>query len=86
MATASRSGCCREEYGLEISRSSVRRIRRQNGQPSPRKRRSPRHRSRRERKPQAGMLLQTDGSRHDWLEGRGQWLTLIAYIDDATKA
>ena len=74
-----------EEYGLEISRSSVRRIRRQNGQPSPRKRRSPRHRSRRERKPQAGMLLQTDGSRHDWLEGRGQWLTLIAYIDDATN-
>jgi hypothetical protein len=30
------------------------------------------------------MLLQTDGSRHDWLEGRGPWLTLIAYIDDAT--
>jgi hypothetical protein len=32
------------------------------------------------------MLLQTDGSRHDWLEGRGPWLTLIAYIDDATNA
>jgi hypothetical protein len=31
------------------------------------------------------MLLQTDGSRHDWLEGRGPWLTLIAYIDDATN-
>jgi transposase len=74
-----------EEYGLVVSRSSVRRIRRQNGQPSPRKRRSPQHRSRRMRKPQAGMLLQTDGSRHDWLEGRGPWLTLIAYIDDATN-
>jgi predicted RNA-binding protein with RPS1 domain len=24
------------------------------------------------------------GSRHDWLEGRGPWLSLLAYIDDAT--
>ena len=30
------------------------------------------------------MLLQVDGSRHDWLEGRGPELTLIAGIDDAT--
>lgn len=74
-----------EKHGLEVSRSTVRRIRRQAGQGSPRKRRAPRHRSRRERKPQAGMLLQTDGSRHDWLEGRGPWLTLIGYIDDATN-
>jgi transposase len=73
------------KYDLKVSRSTVRRIRRQNHQPSPRKRRTPQHRSRRERKPQAGMLLQTDGSRHDWLEGRGPWLTLIAYIDDATN-
>jgi transposase len=50
----------------------------------PRTRRSPAHRSRRERMPKAGMLLQTDGSRHDWLEGRGPWLTLVAGIDDAT--
>ena len=28
--------------------------------------------------------MQTDGSRHDWLEGRGPWLTLIGVIDDAT--
>jgi transposase len=74
-----------EKYGLKVSRSTVRRIRRQVNQKSPRKRRAPRHRSRRERKEQAGMLLQSDGSRHDWLEGRGPWLTLIAYIDDATS-
>jgi transposase len=74
-----------EKYDLKVSRSTVRRIRRQNNQPSPRKRRSPRHRSRRARKTQAGVMLQTDGSRHDWLEGRGPWLTLIAYIDDATN-
>jgi hypothetical protein len=33
---------------------------------------------------QAGLLLQVDGSRHDWLEGRGPWLTLVGGIDDAT--
>jgi transposase len=69
---------------IQISRSTLRMIRRAEGVPSPRKRRTPQHRSRRERKPQAGMLLQTDGSRHDWLEGRGPWLSLLAYIDDAT--
>jgi len=30
------------------------------------------------------MLLQIDGSDHDWLEGRGSRLTLIGAIDDAT--
>jgi len=74
-----------EEYGLKVSRSTVRRIRREMGQKSPRKHRSPRHRGSRERKEKAGMMLQADGSRHDWLEGRGPWLTLIGYIDDATS-
>jgi hypothetical protein len=31
------------------------------------------------------MMLQADGSRHDWLEGRGPWLTLVGMIDDATS-
>jgi transposase len=73
-----------DEHGLSVSRSTVRRIRRSIGQPSPRKHRSPRHRSSRERRAKAGELLQADGSRHDWLEGRGPWLTLVGYIDDAT--
>jgi hypothetical protein len=30
-------------------------------------------------------MLQTDGSRHDWLEGRGSWLTLVGMIDDANN-
>ena len=34
--------------------------------------------------PQEGMLLQVDGSRHDWLEGRGPYLTLVGAVDDAT--
>jgi len=69
---------------LHLSRSSVRSLLLQNGIPSPRKRRSPKHRSRRERYPQEGMLLQTDGSEHDWLEGRGPRFCLIGAIDDAT--
>ncbi len=70
---------------IVVSRSTLRRIRRAAGQGSPRKRRAPEYRSRRERYPQAGMLLQTDGSRHDWLEGRGPWLTLVGMIDDANN-
>ena len=73
-----------EREGIVLSRVSVRRILRAAGIATPRRRRAPRHRSRRDRMPQAGMLLQTDGSRHDWLEDRGPRLTLIAAIDDAT--
>jgi transposase len=73
-----------EHEGIEISRASLRRLLRAAGQASPRRRRAPRHRSRRDRMPQAGMLLQVDGSRHDWLEGRGPRLTLVGGIDDAT--
>jgi transposase len=73
-----------EHEGIDIGRSSLRRLLRAAGQTSPRRRRPPRHRSRRDRMPQAGMLLQVDGSRHDWLEGRGPRLTLVAGIDDAT--
>lgn len=39
---------------------------------------------RRERKSQAGMLVQIDASPHDWLQGRGPCLHLLAAIDDAT--
>ena len=34
--------------------------------------------------PQEGMLLQVDGSNHDWLEGRGPKLVLVGAVDDAT--
>jgi len=73
------------QHGLVLSRSTVRRLRREAGLGSPRHRRRPQHRSRRARYPQAGMLLQVDGSNHDWLEGRGPRLTLLAAIDDATN-
>jgi hypothetical protein len=72
-----------EREGIELARVTVRRIRRAAGQASPRRHRPPCHRRRRERMPREGLLLQLDGSRHDWLGGRGPWLTLLAAIDDA---
>jgi transposase len=72
------------DEGIAIARSSLRRLLRDAGLPSPRRRRAPRYRSRRERMAQAGMLVQLDGSRHAWLEGRGPALTLLGGIDDAT--
>jgi transposase len=74
-----------EQEGIPLSRSTVRRMLLEQGITSPRQRRAPRHRSRRERYPQSGMLLQTDGSPHDWLEGRGPKFCLIGAIDDATN-
>jgi transposase len=74
-----------EEHGLQVSRASVRRIRRAAGLASPHKYRRRRGHQRRERYPQAGMLVQLDASMHDWLETRGPRLALAAAIDDATN-
>jgi transposase len=74
----------KDREGIDISRSTVRRILLKAGITSPKKRRSPKHRSRRERYPQEGMLLQIDSSPHPWLEERGPSFTLIGAIDDAT--
>jgi transposase len=75
-----------EREDIVLSRSSARNILLGAGIRSPRKRRPPKHRRRRERYPQEGMLLQIDGSPHDWLEGRGPRLSLIGAIDDATSS
>lgn len=75
-----------EDEGIVIGRSSLQRLLRRSGVGTTRTRRAPRYRSRRERMPQAGLLVQIDGSPHDWLEGRGPALTLVGAIDDATGA
>jgi transposase len=69
-----------ERDALHVSRASVQRLLRAAGLGSPRTRRPPRHRQR----PQAGLLVQMDGSHHPWLEDRGPRLVLLAAIDDAT--
>ncbi len=74
----------KEQEKIELSREKVRRILRSEGISTPRKRRASKHRSRRERRQAEGMMLQVDGSPHDWLEGRGPRLCLIGAIDDAS--
>ena len=75
-----------EHEGLDLSSWTVRRILRRAGIPSPRRRRPPQHRVRRERMPSEGMLLQVDGSHHAWLEERGPRFALLLAVDDATGA
>ena len=74
----------KEQEQIDLSREKVRRILRGEGIASPRKRRGIKHRSRRERRAGEGMMLQVDGSPHDWLQGRGPRMCLIGAIDDAT--
>jgi transposase len=73
-----------EEEKISVSRETVRRLLRKAGLRSPHKRRARKYRSRRERKARLGMMVLTDASREDWLEGRGPALTLIGYQDDAS--
>jgi transposase len=49
-----------------------------------RKRKRAEHRSRRDRRPCFGDLVQFDGSHHDWFEGRRTKCCLINMVDDAT--
>ena len=70
--------------GIQISPSTVRRIRREAHIPAKRKRRPPKAHRPRTRKPQAGMLVQMDGSFHPWLEDRHPPFSLLAAVDDAT--
>ncbi len=73
-----------EREGFSLSRETLRRLLRQQGLGSPKKRRAPAHRQRRVRCARLGELVQLDGSPHDWLEGRGPRLTALGMQDDAT--
>ena len=76
----------RDREGIDLSRPTVRRILTRAGISSPRQRRLPKHRVRRQRMPQPGMLVQIDGSLHRWLGGDGPQFTLLLAVDDATNA
>ncbi len=73
------------EHGLVVCRESLRKQLRAAGLEPKRSRRPTKYRARRERRAAAGMLLQIDASPHDWLQGRGPYLTLVGAIDDATN-
>ena len=69
---------------IALGRETLRSILRKEGIPSKRRVKRRKYRSRRERKEAFGMMLQLDASPHDWLQGRGPWLTLVGAKDDAT--
>ena len=73
-----------QREGIHLSRQTVSRLLNRSGLFSARQHRPPKHRVRRERMPQEGMLVQIDGSHHRWLEDRGPRFVLLLAVDDAT--
>ena len=71
-----------EREGIDIGRTTLRRILLDAGLSSPRRRRPPKHRVRRQRMPRAGMLIQLDGSYHRWLADHSPPFTLLLAVDD----
>ncbi len=72
------------EEGLKLSPDALTALLKERGLWQ-RIRRRGRHRKRRERRACLGSMLQMDGSRHDWFEGRGAKCVLMVTIDDATN-
>ena len=73
-----------EREGIVIGRTTLRRILVNAGLNSPRRRRPPKHRVRRQRMPREGILIQFGGSYHRWLGDDGPQFTLLIAVDDAT--
>ena len=73
-----------ERDGIDIGRTTLRRILVNAGLSSPRRRRPPKHRIRRQRMPREGMLIQVDGSHHPWLGDQAPPFTPLIAVDDAT--
>lgn len=68
---------------IDVSRETVRKILRQAGIAAKRRRKPPKHRSRRERRSQPGIMVQWDGSPHRWLGPDQPPCCLMAAIDDS---
>ena len=73
------------EHGLKVGKETLRKWLLQAGLWKARRARVERAHLWRRRRARWGELLQWDTSTHDWLEGRGPRLFLIAMIDDATS-
>jgi transposase len=74
-----------EEHGIQVSRESLRQWLIAAGLWRAHRARVERVHTWRARRARWGELLQWDTSEHNWLEGRGEKLYLIAMIDDATS-
>jgi len=73
----------REEHGIELSYTWVKRALQGAGLVKRCKRRGV-HRRRRARRPLPGMLLHIDGSQHQWFQDE-RWYDLVVILDDATS-
>lgn len=73
-----------EIYNITVSKETVRQVMIKNGLWVAKAIKS-KHRRRRARRANLGMMVQLDGSPHDWFEGRGPYCTLLVFIDDATS-
>jgi transposase len=74
-----------EEYNIEVDHETLRRwLLATDKEKWEWQRKARPHRQWRQRKDYFGEMTQVDGSHHDWLEGRGPWLVLMGYVDDAT--
>jgi len=74
-----------ENHKIRLSHETLRLWLHEEGIINYRTRKKKPNRIRRERKECFGQMVQMDGSHHDWLEGRGPWIVLMGYIDDATS-
>lgn len=74
-----------KKHGIEVSRETLRQWMKEAGLWRVRRQRIEKVHLFRPRRSRCGELVQWDTSDHDWLEGRGPRLYLIAMIDDATS-
>jgi len=74
----------REIKGIKVSKETIRQEMIKEGIRKVKNRRK-NARKQRERRPMKGLLVQLDGSPHDWFEGRAPECTLLVFIDDATS-
>jgi transposase len=73
-----------ELHGIRLSVESARQLMMLAGYWKPRRGGTVCTHPMRERRARFGELIQIDGSPHDWFEGRGDYCTLLVFIDDAT--
>ncbi len=73
-----------ELHGIKVSKETVRKAMIEAGLWHAKVKRV-KHRQRRDRKLMLGIMVQLDGSPHDWFEGRAGRCTLLVFIDDATS-
>ena len=74
-----------ERHGVKISRETLRNWMIEEAIWLPKEKKKARIHQRRKRRSCRGELIQIDGSPHAWFEDRGDYCTLIVFIDDATS-